>query len=129
MSQEASREEPPPSPKERPHNVEQIVLVLQGGGAPGAYHAGVYEALHEAGFEPNWVIGTSIGAVNGALIAGNAPAERLDRLKEFWQRISRDQIFDFAASLPLIGRRLPSWLALMGGVDGFFTPNPLAYFG
>ncbi len=64
----------------------QVVLVLQGGGALGAYQVGVYQALHEAGIEPDWVIGTSIGAINAALIAGNAPAERLDRLREFWSR-------------------------------------------
>src|SRR3546814_12469668 len=64
----------------------QIVLVFQGGGALGAYQAGVYEALHEAGVEPDWVVGTSIGAINAALIAGSAPAERLDRLREFWRR-------------------------------------------
>ena len=63
---------------ERPREpVGQIVLVLQGGGALGAYQAGVYQALHEAGIEPDWVIGTSIGAINAALIAGNAPADRL----------------------------------------------------
>ena len=55
---------------------QQVVLVLQGGGALGAYQAGVFEALHEAGIEPDWVIGTSIGAINAALIAGNAPATR-----------------------------------------------------
>jgi NTE family protein len=112
-----------------PKNAGQIVLVLQGGGAHGAYHAGVYEALHEAGFEPDWIIGTSIGAVNGALIAGNAPDKRLDRLVEFWRRMSQNQVFDLAASLPLIGRRLPSWLALMSGVDDFFAPNPLGFLG
>ena len=58
----------------------QIVLVLQGGGALGAYQAGVYEALHEVGIEPDWVIGTSIGAINASLIAGNEPADRLERL-------------------------------------------------
>jgi NTE family protein len=62
----------------------QVVLVLQGGGALGAYQVGVYEALHEAGIEPDWVIGTSIGAINGALIAGNAPEHRLGRLHAFW---------------------------------------------
>ena len=59
----------------------QIVLVFQGGGALGAYQAGVYQALHEAGIEPDWVIGTSIGAINASLIAGNAPSQRLARLK------------------------------------------------
>ena len=61
------------------------MLVLQGGGALGAYQVGVYQALHEAGIEPDWVIGTSIGAINAALIAGSKPDERLDRLCEFWR--------------------------------------------
>src|SRR6476661_8884054 len=65
----------------------QVVLVMQGGGALGAYHVGVYQALHEAGIEPDWVIGTSIGGINAALIAGNAPENRLARLKEFWKRM------------------------------------------
>ena len=51
----------------------QIVLVFQGGGALGAYQAGVYQALHESGVEPDWIIGTSIGAINASLIAGNEP--------------------------------------------------------
>ena len=59
----------------------QIVLVLQGGGALGSYQAGVYQALHEAGIEPDWIIGTSIGAINASLIAGNAPQNRLSRLR------------------------------------------------
>src|SRR5207253_7978270 len=68
----------------------QVVLVLQGGGALGAYQGGVFEALHEAGLEPDWVIGTSIGAINGALIAANEPQARLERLREFWARIVQD---------------------------------------
>src|SRR5262245_46074319 len=68
----------------KPH---QIVLVFQGGGALGAYQAGVYQALHEAGIELDWVIGTSIGAINASLIAGNAPENRLERLEEFWRRM------------------------------------------
>ncbi|MEI6002187.1 patatin-like phospholipase family protein [Paraburkholderia bengalensis] len=66
----------------------QVVLVLQGGGALGAYQAGVFEALHDAGIEPDWVIGTSIGAINGAIIAGNPPAERMNRLRAFWERVT-----------------------------------------
>ena len=58
----------------------QVVLVLQGGGALGSYQAGVYQALHEAGIEPDWIIGTSIGAINASLIAGNSPQNRLSRL-------------------------------------------------
>ena len=65
----------------------QVVLVLQGGGALGAYQVGVYEALHEAGIEPDWVIGTSIGAINAAIIAGNPPETRVARLREFWDLI------------------------------------------
>ena len=61
--------------------VGQIVLVFQGGGALGAYQAGVYQALHESGMEPDWIIGTSIGAINASLIAGNEPEHRLDRLR------------------------------------------------
>ena len=66
----------------------QVVLVLQGGGALGAYQAGVYEALHEANIEPDWIVGTSIGAINGALIAGNAPENRVARLRQFWEMAS-----------------------------------------
>ena len=62
----------------------QVVLVFQGGGALGAYQAGVYQALHEAGIEPDWIIGTSIGAINASLIAGNEPGHRVDLLEEFW---------------------------------------------
>src|SRR5580765_1385849 len=69
----------------------QVVLVLQGGGALGAYQIGVYEALHEAGIEPDWVIGTSIGAINAALIAGNEAGDRLARLHDFWRRVEHQQ--------------------------------------
>ena len=67
---------------------EQIVLVLQGGGALGSYQAGVYQALAEADLQPNWVAGISIGAINSAIIAGNAPDKRVDRLREFWETVS-----------------------------------------
>ena len=64
---------------------ECIALLLQGGGALGAYQAGVYEALTEAGLDPDWIAGISIGAINGALIAGNSPETRVDRLRAFWE--------------------------------------------
>jgi len=67
---------------------EQIVLLLQGGGALGSYQAGVYQALAEAELHPNWIAGISIGAINSAIIAGNAPDKRVDRLREFWETVS-----------------------------------------
>ena len=67
---------------------EQIVLLLQGGGALGSYQAGVYQALAEADLHPNWIAGISIGAINSAIIAGNAPDKRVDRLREFWETVS-----------------------------------------
>jgi NTE family protein len=63
-------------------------LVLQGGGALGAYQGGVYEALAEAGIHPDWIAGISIGAINAAIIAGNPPETRVDRLREFWTQVS-----------------------------------------
>jgi NTE family protein len=66
-----------------------VALVLQGGGALGAYQAGVYEGLEESGVAPNWIAGISIGALNTAIIAGNAPGKRLARLREFWETICR----------------------------------------
>src|SRR5437870_13699478 len=77
----------------------QVVLVLQGGGALGAYQVAVYEALHESGIEPDWVIGTSIGAINGAIIAGNRPEDRLERLHAFWDRIEKSSPMDRALRL------------------------------
>jgi predicted acylesterase/phospholipase RssA len=68
---------------------EQTVLLLQGGGALGSYQAGVYQALAEANLHPDWVAGISIGAVNSALIAGNPPEKRVERLREFWEAVSR----------------------------------------
>src|SRR5262249_20610447 len=67
---------------------EQIALLLQGGGALGAYQAGVYEALAEADLHPDWVAGISIGAINSAIIAGNPPKRRVDALREFWNAVS-----------------------------------------
>src|SRR3954470_14124919 len=72
----------------------QVVLVLQGGGALGAYQAGVYQAMHEGGIEPDWVVGTSIGAINASLIAGNEPENRLPRLEEFWRRMADTSPWD-----------------------------------
>src|SRR5215831_8191313 len=72
---------------------DRVVLVLQGGGALGAYQGGVYQALHEAKIQVSWICGTSIGGINGALIAGNQPERRVERLREFWDVITRTALF------------------------------------
>jgi NTE family protein len=108
---------------------EQVVLVLQGGGALGAYQAGVYQALMESGIEPDWVIGTSIGAINGALIAGNEPANRIPRLREFWDSVARKSLFDQLWPAAIFGNSLANLSTLMSGVPGFFTPNLPAFWG
>jgi NTE family protein len=106
---------------------QQIVLVFQGGGALGAYQAGVYQALHEGGVEPDWIIGTSIGAINAGLIAGNEPANRLDRLEEFWRRMRRKEFWGLS-NWP--GSDTTAyWSTLFGGIPGFFEPNPFAFLG
>jgi NTE family protein len=107
----------------------QTVLVLQGGGALGAYQAGVYQALHEAGIEPDWIIGTSIGAINASLIAGNKPEDRLTRLKQFWSRVEYNPLLKFAGAIPIFGQATANALATAGGIEGFFEPNPRAYLG
>jgi NTE family protein len=110
---------------------ECIALVLQGGGALGAYQAGVYEALAEADLHPDWISGISIGAINGALIAGNAPQERVDKLRAFWERVTDKPCFDWGErSLWVKSDAVRQWLnqmsayfALAGGASGFFTPR------
>jgi NTE family protein len=106
----------------------QIVLVFQGGGALGAYQAGVYQALHEAEIEPDWVIGTSIGAINAALIAGNAREDRLPRLEEFWRRVMRRELWG-GARLTGFSDTTAYWATVLGGIPGFFEPNPFAFLG
>jgi NTE family protein len=110
-------------------NGQQIVLVFQGGGALGAYQAGVYQALHEAGIEPDWIIGTSIGAINAALIAGNAPAHRLARLEEFWSRIANKSPWHAVSVYPQFTQALSYWHTLSHGLPGFFEPNPMVFWG
>jgi NTE family protein len=106
----------------------QNVLVLQGGGALGAYQAGVYQALHESGMEPDWVIGTSIGAINAALIAGNAPADRIEKLQAFWQRVEYGLPANALSGLPG-GTQASRVLTMFSGLPSFFKPNPLALMG
>jgi NTE family protein len=107
----------------------QVVLVLQGGGALGSYQAGVYQALHEAGIEPDWIIGTSIGAINASLIAGNAPQNRVSRLQEFWKRMEQRPIWNFPGVFPGFNEKLSYWSTVSTGIPGFFKPNLLAHAG
>jgi NTE family protein len=109
---------------------ECIALLLQGGGALGSYQAGVYEALAEADLHPDWIAGISIGAINSALIAGNPPEQRIDKLRAFWHEITANPLFDWmAASENLVPRgdfarglfnRLSAGSALVNGAASFF---------
>ena len=115
---------------------DECILVLQGGGALGAYQAGVFEALAAMDHTPDWVAGISIGAINAALIAGNPAERRVDRLREFWQGVSS---FPFAPSLPPLAdgvngardalNETNATIAMLFGVAGFFSPRvPAAPF-
>src|SRR5690242_6410748 len=111
-----------------------VALVLQGGGALGAYQAGVYEGLHEAGIRPNWLAGISIGALNAAIIAGSPEAERVGQLRKFWESIcsapvewpAREGLADampFAFDLRSARNALAALRALLQGQPGFFKPR------
>src|SRR5437899_141729 len=100
---------------------DEVVLVLQGGGALGSYQAGVFEALAAEGIAPNW-----IGAINAALIAGNAPDERVARLREFWELVSSaipEPVWAPNGHMHRWLNRLAAAQALVFGVPGFFTPR------
>jgi NTE family protein len=110
---------------------ESVALVLQGGGALGAYQAGVYEALDRAGIEPGWIAGISIGAINSALIAGNARERRVERLRQFWETVTAhgSGFAGFWGEL-LSGGPMRGWInqlsagrILAEGASGFFTPR------
>jgi NTE family protein len=105
----------------------QTVMVLQGGGALGAYQVGVYEALSEAGIEPDWVIGTSIGAINAALIAGSPKGERLDRLNDFWRRVEHGHTIGGPLFPAWAAAAMRNMLAVGQGIPAFFRPNPAAF--
>src|SRR6516164_1110035 len=83
---------------------DRVVLLLQGGGALGSYQAGVYEALAQTELHPDWVVGISIGAINAAIIAGNAPERRADRLREFWEEITAPAMGFDTGFVGLFGR-------------------------
>ncbi len=120
---------------------ETVALVLQGGGALGAYQAGVVEGLMEAGIEPTWISGVSIGAINAAIIAGNPPATRLEKLRGFWNLITHDDVVpqvklfehpfwpqdftNFDELQRAFHHSINAWQTLIFGQTGFFTPRPL----
>ena len=107
------------------------VLVLQGGGALGAYQAGAYAALYEAGMEPDWVAGVSIGAINAALIAGNPAKLRVQRLSDFWERVSQFSPPALPAGFESMRPMMNSFSAASAfafGVPGFFNPRPVPPF-
>ena len=103
--------------------------MLQGGGALGSYQAGVYQALHEAGIEPDWIIGTSIGAINASLIAGNAPQNRLSRLAGILEADGAAPGLELSGVFPGFNEKLSYWSTVTNGIPGFFRPNPLAHAG
>jgi NTE family protein len=113
-------------PPERAKSYDKrIALVLQGGGALGSYQAGVYEALSTSQYVPDWVAGISIGAINGAIIAGNAPERRVERLRAFWEGITSPSSAWPDPSCKMMGdhRRISSLNALIFGRTGFFSPR------
>ena len=115
------------TPPARPASYDKKVgLVLQGGGALGSYQAGVYEALAASEYQPDWIAGISIGAINAAIIAGNALEHRVQRLRTFWQEITAPtKLWPSAPGGPLAAwqHRASALTALMFGQPGFFTPR------
>jgi NTE family protein len=107
----------------------QVVLVLQGGGALGAYQVGVYEALHDAGIEPDWVIGTSIGAINAAIIAGNPPGDRIERLNAFWRHVELPEFIPGPLDWLGYGNLVSNLTTVLRGIPAFFEPNIAALRG
>jgi NTE family protein len=118
---------------EVPH-YDVVALVLQGGGALGAYQAGVYEGLHEAGIRPTWLAGISIGALNAAVIGGSPESQRVDRLREFWETICAAPVqwadgedlpsaLPFAFDLRSVRNMAAAMQALIMGQTGFFKPR------
>ena len=105
---------------------KKVALVLQGGGALGSYQAGVYEALSISQYLPDWVAGISIGAINAAIIAGNAAEKRVERLKAFWEGITAPSSLWPVSPGATTGerRRMSSLNALIFGQPGFFSPRP-----
>ncbi|HWZ08289.1 MAG TPA: patatin-like phospholipase family protein [Bradyrhizobium sp.] len=107
---------------------KKVGLVLQGGGALGSYQAGVYEALASSEYTPDWVAGISIGAINAAIIAGNAPKDRVHRLRSFWEEITAPtMLWPHATGAFATWQRWTSAvMAIAFGQPGFFNPSPRA---
>jgi len=120
---------------------ERVALVLQGGGALGAYQGGVYQAIHEASIDVQWICGTSIGGINGALIAGNPPERRVERLREFWEAVTEPPIripnIPWFSELPWNGNgharywtnKISAFATMFQGAPDFFTPRPFPPLG
>lgn len=109
---------------------ERIAYVLQGGGALGSYQVGACRALMEAGYHPDWIVGVSIGAINAAIIAGNAPEDRLKQLERFWQIVgSSEWWFGLGQDVRAHYKAFHDWwngqLTALFGQHGFFNPNYL----
>jgi NTE family protein len=110
----------------RPERCDRIALVLQGGGALGAYQAGVYQAMHEAGVEPDWISGVSIGAINSAIIAGNPRKHRLRQLRAFWELITERKIWPFTPDGDIFRKARNAhscFVTSVAGQPGFFSPR------
>jgi NTE family protein len=110
----------------RPDHCSRVAFILQGGGALGSYQAGVYEAMHEAGIEPDYLIGVSIGAINGAIIAGNPPEQRVTKLRAFWNKITERPVSLFEPDGDFFRRMFASASAYAAwnlGQPGFFKPH------
>ena len=113
----------------KPKGCEQMALVFQGGGALGAYQAGVYQALHEHDIEPDWVTGVSIGAINAAIIAGNPRERRLEKLRAFWERVTARPAWGLAPDGDIWRKMQNAASTAMTtalGQPGFFKPNPVS---
>src|SRR3990167_11205555 len=109
---------------------DRIVMLLQGGGALGSYQVGIFKGLHDAGYTPNWIISTSIGAINSAIIAGNEPNKRVKKLEEFWHTISTktlpvpDELNNILLERfqHFLSAKCTEWI----GQPGFFSPRPVS---
>lgn len=127
-----------PAPAVSAASYDCVALVLQGGGALGSYQCGVYEAMHAGGLRPDWVAGVSIGAINAAIIAGNAPEHRVERLRAFWESICEPlgigvpiaagvrRLLEISPSIPGLhawAHSLGALGALVLGQQGFFHPR------